>query len=93
MLLAPTAAGPTLLQLLTDGEFRLAQYLVGQGPGRVVSGGSVAGETKIGMESFGEAYARGEDLKDEGRPSPCSASPSCAASRSARRRIASGDDR
>lgn len=68
LLLAPTAAGPTLLQLLTDGEYRLAQHLVGRGPGRVVPGGRVAGETKIGMESFGEAYARGEDLKDEGRP-------------------------
>jgi len=68
LLLAPTAAGPTLLQLLTDEEYRLAQHLVGRGPGRVVPGGRVAGETKLGMESFGEAYARGEDLKDEGRP-------------------------
>jgi hypothetical protein len=68
LLLAPTAAGPTLLQLLTDGEFRLAQYLAGQGPGRPASTARVAGETKLGMEFFGEAYARGEGLNDEGRP-------------------------
>ena len=68
LLLAPTAEGPTLLQLLTDQEYRLAQYLVGRGPGRVVPAGRVTGETQLGMESFSEAYVRGEDLKDEGRP-------------------------
>lgn len=68
LLLAPTSAGPTLLQLLTEEEYRLAQHLVGKGPGRTVPAGRVAGETKLGMEFFGEAYVRGEDLNDEGRP-------------------------
>jgi hypothetical protein len=68
LLLAPTAAGPTLLQLLTEEEYRLAQHLAGKGRGRPLPAGRVAGETKLGMESFGEAYALGDNLKDEGRP-------------------------
>jgi len=67
LLLAPTAAGPTLLQLLTEEEYRLAQHLVGKGSGRTVPASRVAGETKLGMESLGEAYAPDEDLKDEGQ--------------------------
>ncbi|QQO35533.1 hypothetical protein JJC00_07850 [Bradyrhizobium diazoefficiens] len=40
----------------------------GKGKGRITAPGRVAGETRLGMQSFGEAYGRGEAATDEDHP-------------------------